>query len=129
MRAYFRPGVDPQNFGGGMQFSIRLNVYYCKYKNGRRLDAEKGVNKLFKNVSFLRRDQKLFKEATPNFDIFLSVYFFGRINLKLVEKQKKALEGPGICFSAKSLKIHVLQPLILVHFEQLTGKLYSNFCP
>ena len=35
---------------GGMQFWIRLNVYYCKYKNGRRLDAEKGVNKHFLEI-------------------------------------------------------------------------------
>ena len=41
MRAYFRPGVDPENFGGGMQFGIRLSVYYFEFKNGRRLDAEK----------------------------------------------------------------------------------------
>ena len=70
--------MDPKNFDGGMQFSIRLNVYYCKYKNGRRLDAEKGVNKPFENVSYLRHNQKFFKEAAPNFDIF-----FGRINLKI----------------------------------------------
>ena len=31
-----------------------------KYKNGRGLDAEKGVNKPFVNVSCLRRNQKLF---------------------------------------------------------------------
>ena len=41
MCAYFKPEVDLENFVGGMQFWIRLNVYYCEYKNGRRLDAEK----------------------------------------------------------------------------------------
>ena len=62
MRACFRPGVDPQNFGGRMQFEIRLNVYYCKYKSGSRPDAEKGVNKPFANVSCLRRNQNFFLE-------------------------------------------------------------------
>ena len=62
--------MDPENFGGGMQFSIRLNVCYCKYENGRRLDAEKGVNKPFENVSYRRRNQKFFKEGAPNYDIF-----------------------------------------------------------
>ena len=33
--------MDPENFGGGMQFEIRLSVYYFEFKNGRRLDAEK----------------------------------------------------------------------------------------
>ena len=61
MRAHFRPEVDPENFGGGMQFLITLNVYYCKYKNGRRLDAETGTNKPFENVSCLKRNQKFFK--------------------------------------------------------------------
>ena len=50
-----------------------MNVYYCKYKNSRRLDVEKCVNEPFENVSYLRRNQKLFKEGTPNFDIFASV--------------------------------------------------------
>ena len=95
MRVYLGPGVDPENFRGGMQFWIRLNVYYCKYKNGRRLDAEKGVNKPFENVSYLRRTQKFFKEGALNFNIFSSVFFFGRINLKQVQEQKMALEGPG----------------------------------
>ena len=60
MRAYFRPGVDLENFGGGMQFWIRFNVNLCEYKNGRRLDAEKIVNKPFENFSCLRRNQKFF---------------------------------------------------------------------
>ena len=61
MRAYFRPGVDEENFGGGgMQFWIRLNVYYCEYKNGKRLDTKKIVNKPFENFSCVRRNQKLF---------------------------------------------------------------------
>ena len=58
MCAYFRPEVDPENFGGGMQFRIRLNAYYRKYKNARRLVAEKGIHKPFENVSCLRRIQK-----------------------------------------------------------------------
>ena len=52
--------MDPENFGEGMQFEIRLSVYYFKLKNGRRLDAEKGENKPFENVSCLRRNQKFF---------------------------------------------------------------------
>ena len=58
MRAYFRPGVDLENFGGEMQFQIRLNVYYCEYKNERRLNAEQIVNKPFENFSCLWRNQK-----------------------------------------------------------------------
>ena len=53
-------GSESRNIGGGMQFSIRWNVYYCKYKNRRRLDAEKGVNKPFENASCLRRNHKFF---------------------------------------------------------------------
>ena len=52
--------MDPENFGGEMQFLITLNVCCCKYKNGRRLDAEKGVNMPFEIVSCLRRNQKFF---------------------------------------------------------------------
>ena len=80
--------MDVENFGGGVQFGIRLNVYYCKYKNGKRLDAEKIVNKPFENFSCLRRNQKFFKEGAPNFDIFSSVVFSCRSNLKQVEEQK-----------------------------------------
>ena len=100
--------MDPENFGREMQFSIRLNVYYSKYKNGRRLDAEKGVSRPFENVSYRRRNQKFFKEGASNFHIFSSVVFFGRINLKQVEEQKRAQEGPGACSSGNFLKIHVL---------------------
>ena len=85
-----------------------MNVYCCSYKNGRRLDAEKVVNKSFENVSYLRRNQKFFKEGGPNFDIFSSVVFSGGINLKQVEEQKKALEGPMACSLGKFLKIHAL---------------------
>ena len=85
-----------------------MNVYYCKYKNGSCLDAEKGANKPFENVSCLRRNQEFFKKGAPNFDIFTSIVFTGRIILKQVEEQKKAPEGPGACFPGKFLKIHVL---------------------
>ena len=77
---------------------MRLNVCYCKYKNSRYLNPEKGVNKPFENVTCLRRNQKFFKEGTPNFDIFSNVAFSGRINLKQVEEQKKAPESPGHAF-------------------------------
>ena len=33
--------------------------------------------------------RNFFKEETPKFQHFLSVFFSGRINLKQVEKQKK----------------------------------------
>ena len=56
---------------------------------GRRLDAEKGANKSFENVSCMRRNQKFFKEGAQNIDMFLSVFFSGRINSKQVEEQKK----------------------------------------
>ena len=52
--------MDPENFGGGLQFLIRLNVYYCKCKNGRGLDTKKGANKPFENVLCLRRNEKFF---------------------------------------------------------------------
>ena len=39
------------------------------------VDAEKGVNRPFENVSCLRCTLKFFKEGTPNFDIFSSVVF------------------------------------------------------
>ena len=39
------------------------------------------------NVLCRRRNQKLFKEGTPNFDIFSSVVFSGRFNMKQVEEQ------------------------------------------
>ena len=84
-----------------------LNVYYCKYKSGRRLDAEKAVNKPFENVSYGRCNQKIFKGHQIS-TFFQAYFFFGRINLKQVEKRKKAIEGPGACSSGKFLKIHVL---------------------
>ena len=68
------------NFGRRMQFGIRLNVRYGIYKNCRRLDAEKGVSKPFENVSCLRRIKSFFKKSAPNFDIFSSGVFSGRIN-------------------------------------------------
>ena len=60
MRAYFKPGVDPENFDEGMQFWFRLNVCYYKYENGRRLDAKKGAIMPFENASCLRLNQKFF---------------------------------------------------------------------
>ena len=70
------------------------------------VDAEKSVNKPFENVVCLRRNQKFLKEGTSNFNIFSSVVFSGRINLKQVEEQKK--NGPGACSPEKFLKIHIL---------------------
>ena len=43
-----------------------------------------------------------------NFHIFLKRFFLGRTNLKLIEKQKKLLGGPGACFPGKILKIYML---------------------
>ena len=100
MRAYFRPGLYPKNFGGGCNFEL----------GRRRLDAENGLNKPFENVSCLRRNQKFFlRKGQTNFDIISSVVFSGKINLKQVEEQKKALEDPGACSPGKFLKVHVLQ--------------------
>ena len=56
MRVYVRPGVDPENFGGGCNFELDLMLY----KNDKRLDAEKIANKPFENFSCLRRNQKFF---------------------------------------------------------------------
>ena len=52
--------------------------------------------------------RSFFKEGTPNFDMFSSVVFYGRINLKQVEEQKMVPEGSGACSPGKALKIHVL---------------------
>ena len=78
MRAYFRPGTDPENFGGEMQFWIWLNVYYCECKNGRGLDTEKILNrpKLFDNFSCLRRNQKFFEEKGSKFQHLFKRSFF-----------------------------------------------------
>ena len=42
------------------------------------------------------------------FTLFSCVFFFGRTSLKLIEKQRKARGGPGVCFPGKFLKINML---------------------
>ena len=78
----------------------------------------------FENVSCLRRNQNFFKEGAPNFDIFSSVVFSGRINLKPVEEYKKGSRGSGGMLQRKSFENSCTVMAILVHFEQLSDKLY-----
>ena len=60
-----------------------------KCKDVRRLDAKKSINKPFENVSCQRRIQIFFRKGASNFDIFSSVLFSGRINLKQNEEPKR----------------------------------------
>ena len=57
-------------------------------KNVRRLDQEKGVNKHFQNALGGGRIQKFFQVRDIKFWHFFE-FFFGRINLKQIEKQKR----------------------------------------
>ena len=76
-----------------------------KYKDVR---PKKGVNKPFEKCFHVCGVFRIFfREGTQLFDIFSSVFFFGRNILKHIEN-KKALEGPGACFSGKFLKIYIL---------------------
>ena len=74
-----------------------------KYKDVRR---KKGVNKPFKKMFLcLRRVQK--RVGAPNFDVFSSVFFSGRIMLKYFEN-KKGLRGSGGVLPGNFLKIYIL---------------------
>ena len=129
MRAYFRPGVDLDNFGRGMPFWIRLHVYYCEYKNGRDLDAKKGVNKPLKIFHCWGVIRSFSKEGAPDFDIFSSVVFFsGELIWSKLRNKKKASEGPRVCSPQYFWKFTSVKA-ILVHFEQFSSKLHWNFLP
>ena len=48
---------------------------FTKYKNVRRLDPEKSVNKPFENVSRQGRIQKIFQGRMYQISTFLNVFF------------------------------------------------------
>ena len=77
-----------------------------------------------KYVLCLRRNQKFLMEGTPNFNIFLSAVFTGRINLKQVEEPKKGSRVSGGMLPRKIFENSRTVMTILVHFEQISGKLY-----
>ena len=70
-------------------------------------------------------------EGTPNFNIFLSAVFTGRINLKEVEEPKKGSRVSGGMLPRKIFENSRTVMTILVHFEQISGKLNKlrNFLP
>ena len=84
-------------------------------------DAEKSVNISPLKMYVCGAIRNFFKEGTSNFNIFSSVVFSGRINLKQVEKQKK---GSGGMLPRKIFENSHTVIAILVHFEQISGKLY-----
>ena len=49
-----------------------------------------------------------FKRGSHNFATFYKSIFFGKTNLKLIEKQESLKEGLGACYLGKFLKIHML---------------------
>ena len=49
-----------------------------------------------------------FKRGSHNFDTFYKSIFFGKTNLKLIEKQESIKGGPGACSLGKFLKIYML---------------------
>ena len=80
-------------------------------------------------LSCLRRIQKFFREGAPNFEIFLSVYFFsGRIILKHIEK-KKSFRGFEGMLPRKIFEILHTVVAILVLFKQFSGKFCLIFLP
>ena len=65
---------------------------FGKCRDVRCLDPEKGVNKLFENVSCKRRIQNFFQgvERRAHLDIF-----FGRVTSRQIDKQKQLQGGRG----------------------------------
>ena len=105
-----------------------MNVCYCKYKNSRRLDAEKGLNKPFENVLCLKPNQKFFcRKKLQIWTFFQALFFSGKINVKQVEEQKKK-KGGGM-LPRKIFESSRAVMVILVHFEQISSKLYRKFLP
>ena len=81
---------------------------FTKYKVVRRLVPQKDVNKPFKNASCQGRIHKFFYGGgAPNFSVFSSVFFSGRIALKQFEEQKRLCVDPEAmaCSPGKFLKI------------------------
>ena len=74
--------------------------------------------------SYLRRIQIFFQKGTPNFDIFSSVVFYGKIILKHIET-KKALGGSGNMPSRKIFENLRAIVAILALIEQLLGIFFA----
>ena len=54
--------------------------------------------------------REILKEGpSHNFHTFYKSIFFGKTNLKLIEKQESLKGGPGACSLGKFLKIYMLQ--------------------
>ena len=63
-------------------------------------------------------------KGPPNFKIFLSVDFFGKINLKQVEEQKTGSRGSESMLPRKFFENSLTVMAVLVHFEQFSSKVY-----
>ena len=62
-----------------------------------------------------RRSEKFQIEERHNFCIFSHVFFFGKTNLKLIEKQERLYGGPGECSPGKFLKnLHVALAILVL---------------
>ena len=68
---------------------------FTKCEDVRRLDPEKGVNKLFENVLCKWRIQNFFQEGIKgaHFDIFS-----GRVTSRQIDKQKQLQGGREECY-------------------------------
>ena len=75
---------------------------FTKCKDVRRLDPEKGINKLFENVLCKWRSQNFFQggERGAHLDIFS-----GRVTWRHIEKQKQLQGGRGERYPGNFLKI------------------------
>ena len=79
-----------------------------KCKDVRRLDPEKDISKLLENVFKSGAYAEIFFTGMEHQILaFFKVYFFGRINLKQIQKQKR-FEGVRGMLPEKLLKIYVL---------------------
>ena len=67
--------------------------------------------------------QEFLKEGGHNFHTVFKRIFFGRTNLKLIEKQERLWRGPGGKFFEN---VHALMA-ILGLFEQFPAKFCVNF--
>ena len=66
-----------------------------------------GLN-LKANGSVQWRSEKLKGGPSHNFHTFCKSIFFGKTNLKLIEKQESLKGGPGACSLGNFLKIYML---------------------
>ena len=96
---------------------------FTSCKDIRRLDRDKGVNKLFKSVLCKGRIQNFFQGVEGH---HVSTYFSGRVTWRQIEEQKQAPRGTGM-LPRKFLKNLDSVTAILVLFVQFLKKNLFNF--